>query len=102
MKVNAGNMIDHLILDYPPGTVLVPICGKEVLVLRTLGTRWQRLATAVAKEHASQMAHPTGFGAIDIKLFMSRKYTQDSVIATQVSEIDIPEEFFEWPLRKSI
>lgn len=100
MKVDAGNMIDHLILNYPPGSVLVPICAKEVLVLRTLGMRWQRLTTTVAKEHESQMKHPTGFGPVTVQLYVSRKYTQDNVIGNQLTEIAIPEEFFEWPLQK--
>jgi len=99
-EVNAGNIIDRLILGNPPGTLLVPMCAKEALVLRTLGIRWQRLTTSVTQGYREQMAHPTGFGAVDIKLYLSRKYTEGKIIATQVSEIDIPQDFFEWPLQK--
>lgn len=90
--------LDELILNYPPGTLLTPICAKEVFVLRTIGTRWQNVARTVAQAHGELMQYPSGFGGTDMKLYITRKYMDGSVVKTVGQEIAIPQELFTWPL----
>lgn len=98
---STGDLLDQLILGNPPGSLLVPLCAKEVLVLRILGSRWQTLSKSVVAAHSELMAHPTGFGAVDTKMYLTRKYSQDNVImGTQVHEIELSPELFVWPLPK--
>lgn len=92
--------LDDLILSAPHRALLVPMCAKEVLVLRMLGTRWQGLTAQVVQAHSELMAHPEGFGAVDFKLFATRKYMEGNVMKTLGQSIDIPQEFFTWPLSK--
>lgn len=92
--------LDQLILGHPPGTLLVPVCAKELLVLRILGSRWQRLTKAVVDARDEQIANPTGFGPVEFKFYVARKMTKDNVVGSQMDEIDLPQDFFEWPLPK--
>ena len=92
--------LDELILNAPQGTLLAPICAKEVFVLRTIGTRWQHLLKPVTDAHRELMAHEHGFGAVDFKLYLTRKAVVGSVIQTVGQSIDVPQEIFEWPLSK--
>lgn len=92
--------LDQLILAYPPGTLLTPICAKEVYVLRTIGVNWQKLLKPITEAHRDLMAHPAGFGPVDFKLYVTRKVTEGSVIQTVGQSIDVPQEIFEWPLSK--
>ena len=91
---------DRIILQGPHNTLLVPICAKEVYVLRTIGVKWSRAAEAAAQMHKELMAHPLGFGPVDFKLYVTRKVTQDAVIQTVGQSLDLPQEIFEWPLSK--
>lgn len=90
--------LDEIILSGPPNTLLAPICAKEVYVLRTIGTRWQRFVGEVREAQEEAMAMPTGFGLIETRLIVTRKYHDDNVINTAVHEILIPPELFQWPL----
>lgn len=92
--------LDEMILNLPHKSLLTPLCAKEVYVLRTIGTNWQRLLKPVTEAHREMMAHPQGFGPVDFKLYVTRKVTQDSVIQTVGQSIDVPQEIFEWPLSK--
>ncbi len=98
--MNKYPSLDELILAYPPGTLLTPICAKEVYVLRSIGVNWQRLLKPVTEAHAELMAHPEGFGPVDFKLYVTRKVRTGSVIQTAGQSIDVPQEIFEWPLQK--
>jgi hypothetical protein len=91
-------ILDQLILSNPPGTLLVPVCAKELFVLRTVGINWQRLVKQVVEAHQELMANPTGFGPVDMKIYVTRKYTEDNVMSTMGQSIDLPLELFEWPL----
>jgi hypothetical protein len=90
--------LDELILKAPTGTLLTPICAKEVLVLRTLGTRWQNVTRTVVRAHNEVIAQGGGFGPVDFKLYITRKYMDGNVVKTIGQEIAIPQEFFTWPL----
>lgn len=92
--------LDHMILTLPQGSLLAPICAKEVYVLRTIGVNWQRLLKPVAEAHREMMEHPEGFGPVDFKLYVTRKIRTGSVIQTAGQSIDVPQEIFEWPLSK--
>lgn len=92
--------LDKMILERPPGSLLTPICAKEVYVLRTIGINWQRLLKPVTEAHRDLMAHPQGFGPVDFKLYVTRKVTEGSVIQTVGQSVDVPQEIFEWPLSK--
>lgn len=94
------NSLDRMILDLPPGSLLTPICAKEVYVLRTIGVNWQRLLKPVAEAHQELLAHPEGFGPVDFKLYVTRKIRTGSLIHTAGQSIDVPQEIFEWPLSK--
>lgn len=87
-----------MILGHPPGTLLTPICAKEVYVLRSIGINWQKLLKPVSEAHTELMAHPEGFGPVDFKLYVTRKTRTGSVIQTVGQSIDVPKEIFEWPL----
>lgn len=97
---DASNILDRLIFKAPRNTLLVPVCAKELFVLRTLGTRWQDLTKALTVAYTDLKECPTGFGQIDVKLYVTRKYTQDNVVGTKVHELDLPQELFVWPLSK--
>lgn len=90
--------LDEIILGAPPGTLLTPICAREVYVLRTIGTRWQHFVREVREAQAFASNHPTGFGDINTSVMVLRKYREDSVIGTLAQEIVLPPELFQWPL----
>lgn len=92
--------LDEMILSLPQGSLLTPICAKEVYVLRTIGVNWQQLLKPVTEAHRDMMAHPTGFGPVDFKLYVTRKVTEGSLIQTVGQSINVPQEIFEWPLSK--
>lgn len=96
--MNKYPSLDQLILGHPPGTLLTPICAKEVYVLRSIGTNWQRLLKPATEAHRELMSHPAGFGPCDFKLYVTRKVLEGSVIQTVGQSIDVPQEIFEWPL----
>lgn len=98
--MNRYPTLDELILKLPAGSLLVPICAKEVYVLRTIGTRWQSVVKTVVAAHGELMAHPAGFGQTDFKLYVTRKYMRDNVISSVGQEIELPQDIFEWPLSK--
>ena len=98
--MNKYPSLDELILNAPPGSLLTPICAKEVFVLRSIGTNWQRLLRPTTEAHHELMAHPEGFGPVDFKLYVTRKVRTGSVIQTVGQSIDVPQEIFEWPLSK--
>jgi hypothetical protein len=90
--------LDELILGSSSGSFLTPICAKEAFVLRTISIRWQSVARTVAQAHSELMQHRDGFGGVDFKLYVTRKYTEGNVVKTVGQEIAIPQEFFTWPL----
>lgn len=92
--------LDERILGSPPGSLLVPTCAKELFVLRTIGTRWQGLVKTVMLAYNELMQHPGGFGSIDFKLYIGRRYREGNVVKTVAQEITVPQEVFEWPLQK--
>jgi hypothetical protein len=94
------HVLDRIIMQQPQGTILAPMCAKEVYVLRTVGMKWSRVAEAVAQIHRELMAHPAAFGPLDFKLYVTRKASQGSVIQTIGQSLDLPQEVFEWPLSK--
>lgn len=96
--MNKYPSLDEMILSLPPGSLLTPICAKEVYVLRSIGTNWQRLLKPVAEAHKELLAHQEGFGPVDFKLYVTRKVRTGSVIQTVGQSIDVPQEIFEWPL----
>lgn len=98
--MNKYPSLDELILGHPPGTLLTPICAKEVYVLRSIVTNWRHLLKPVTEAHRELMAHPEGFGPVDFKLYVTRKVRTGSVIQTTGQSIDVPQEIFEWPLSK--
>lgn len=98
--MNKYPSLDEMILSLPQGSLLTPICAKEVYVLRTLGVNWQRLLKPVSEAHRELMADPNGFGPVDMKLYVTRKIRTGSVIQTAGQSIDVPQEIFEWPLSK--
>lgn len=98
--MNKYTSLDQLILGLPPGTLLAPICAKEVYVLRSIGVNWQRLLKPVTEAHRDLINHPQGFGPVDFKLYATRKVTEGSVIQTVGQSIDVPQDIFEWPLSK--
>lgn len=98
--MNKYPSLDELILGGAPGSLLTPICAKEVYVLRTIGINWQRLLKPVTQAHQELLANPQGFGPIDFKLYVTRKIAEGSVIQTIGQSIDVPQEIFEWPLSK--
>ncbi len=90
--------LDQMILGSQQGTLLTPVCAKEVYVLRTVGIKWQQLAKIAADAHKDLMQHPGGIGSVDFMLYITRKVSQGSVIQTVEQSIQIPREIFEWPL----
>lgn len=98
--MNKYPSLDAMILSMPPGSLLTPICAKEVYVLRTIGINWQRLLKPVAEAHREIITHPQGFGPVDFKLYVTRKVAEGSLIQTIGQSIDVPQEIFEWPLSK--
>lgn len=98
--MNKYPSLDEMILSLPPGSMLTPICAKEVYILRTIGVNWQKLLKPVTEAHRDLMAHSAGFGPVDFKLYVTRKVTEGSVIQTVGQSIDVPQEIFEWPLSK--
>lgn len=98
--MNKYPSLDQMILTLPHGSLLTPICAKEVYVLRTIGTNWQRLLKPVTEAHREMIEHPEGFGPVDFKLYVTRKIRTGSVIHTAGQSIDVPQEIFEWPLAK--
>lgn len=96
--MNKYPSLDEMILSLPPGSLLTPICAKEVFVLRTIGVNWQRLLKPATEAHRELLAHPEGFGPVDFKLYVTRKVTQGALIQTVGQSIDVPQEIFEWPL----
>lgn len=98
--MNKYPSLDEMIFSRPPGSLLTPICAREVYVLRTIGVNWQRLLKPVVEAHRELMTNPQGFGPVDFKLYITRKIVEGSVIQTVGQSIDVPQEIFEWPLSK--
>ena len=92
--------LDSLILRSPQGTILTPICAKEVFVLRTIGIRWQQFVGVATQAQKELMAQPGGFGPADFRLYVTRKSIKEAVISTTGQVVELPQELFEWPLSK--